>query len=209
MIQNLENHLDKIIEEYNQNERRRVHLMRAKDIYFEQTGMIDEDAEDFEHRMNNFYEWFTFDFEYEEGKTIISRYLDENSVEKEVLNALADMNFSIFEFVKVNYKKQTILKDILHNKKITLARDHIELSMFPGDIFVCRFANFDGSLYMLRGTTSITSGAKSKISKQAKKIRRYADPKDELNFLMQVKFLQIKSQRYAHISADKVFEFTE
>ncbi len=209
MIDILEKHLDKIIEEYNTDSRRRPHLMRAKEMYIEHTGMVDEDADDFESRMNNFYEWFIFNFEFEEGKTIISRYINENSIEKEVLSALKDTTFSVFEFLKFNLKKQIVIKDLLHDTKFVLPNDHTKISVFPGDIFVCRFSNFDGNRYMLRGSTSISTGAKSNILKQAKKVRRYSDPKDELKFLLEVQFLQNKSQRYAHIDPAKVFVFTE
>jgi hypothetical protein len=209
MIELVEKHLDIIITEYNSVDRRREHLMRAKEIYFTQTGMIDEDSEDFDIRMNNFYEWFIFNFEYEDGKTIIGRYLDENQIESEVREALENIEFSIFEFLKINFRKQTVIKNILKNQKFILPEDHVIVTMLPGDIFICRFVTFDGKKYMLRGSTSVTTAAKSNIMKKAKSVRRYSDPKDELDFLIQIQYLQNKAMRYAHIDPSKVFQFTE
>jgi hypothetical protein len=200
-------HIHQALMEYS-SDGKYLELLKAKTEYFQLTGNVNEDDEEYESRMSCFNEWFLFQYAPDHGgPSIMGLYLQNNQVEPQLALALLNINYSLFEFVKVNYKNRIILEDILHGNDITLAHNHEDIAFVPKDFFVGRVFTFQNQSYLLQGKCLFPMEVKSICKKQAKKIRKLKDIQSEVAFLMSLESLKTKWTRYGHINVTKIFTF--
>jgi hypothetical protein len=206
MLEIVHHHLDKVLGQYTQGQYF-AELKDAKEKYFSITGMLDEDKDEFESRMNCFNDWYIFQYRQGDGSKVVEEYIRSNELDEELSQALLNVNHSLFEFSKVNFRKQVVLKDILHDEKITLVKNHPTISLMEGDVFTGRVIKFKGDFYLLRGVCILPQGVKSALKKQSKKVRKSNSFEDELNFLLKLEQFKTKSMNYSHIDPAKIFIF--
>ncbi len=207
MLDIVHEHLDKVLSLYTQG----THfddLKQAKEIYFSITGKLDEDKEEFESRMNCFNDWYVFQYRHKDGSKVIEDYIRTNQLDVELSQALLNVNHSLFEFSKINFRKQIVLQDILHDEKIVLMKNHPTISLMEGDVFTGRVMKYKGEYYLLRGVCIMPQGVKSILKKQSKKVRKLNSFEEELNFLLQLECLKTKAMHYSHIDPAKIFIFS-
>ncbi len=200
-------HLDKVLSLYT-NGQFFADLKSAKEKYFSITGKLDEDKEEFESRMNCFNDWYIFQFRHEDGSKVIEDYIRSQPLEEELSQSLLNVNHSLYEFSKINFRKQIVLKDILHDETITLVKNHPNISLMEGDVFSGRVIKYKGEYYLLKGVCILPQGVKSILKKQSKKVRKLNSFEDELKFLLHLEALKTKAMHYAHIDPTKIFIFT-
>ena len=206
MLDIVHEHLDKVLGLYTQGSHF-DDLKSAKDKYFSLTGKLDEDKEEFEARMNCFNDWYIFQFRHNDGSKVIEDYIRSSQLDVELSQALLNVNHSLFEFSKVNFRKQIVLHDILHDEKIVLVKNHPMISLMEGDVFSGRVIKYEGAYYLLRGVCILPQGVKSILKKQSKKVRKMNSFEEELNFLLHLESLKTKSMHYGHIDPAKIFVF--
>lgn len=206
MLEVVHDHLDKVLNLYTKGEFF-ADLKTAKDKYFSITGKLDEDKEEFESRMNCFNDWYIFQYRHEDGSKVIEEYIRSNQLDEELSQAMLNVNHSLFEFSKISFRKQIVLKDILHDEKITLVKNHPNISLMEGDVFTGRVIKFKGEYYLLRGLCTLPQGVTSILKKQSKKVRKANSFEEELNFLLQLESLKTKAMHYSHIDPAKIFIF--
>lgn len=206
MLENVNDHLDKVLGLYTQGSHF-DELKSAKEKYFSITGKLDEDKEEFESRMNCFNDWYVFQYRQNDGSKVIEDYIRTNHLDVELSQALLNVNHSLFEFSKVNFRKQIVLHDILHDEKIVLVKSHPTISLMEGDVFTGRVIKFNGDYFLLRGLCILPQGVKSILKKQSKKVRKLNSFEEELNFLLQLENLKTKATHYSHIDPTKIFIF--
>ncbi len=119
----IEEQVEKILEIYTQGEHYEL-LKRAKDIYTELTGKLDEESDEYELRMSSFNDWYIFNFKRENDRKIIDDYIYDKNIDEELAKAFHNINYSLFTYYKTNLKKQIVLKDVLHNAKVPLHKGH-------------------------------------------------------------------------------------
>jgi hypothetical protein len=207
MLDVVHEHLDKVLGHYTQGSFFDS-LKEAKDKYFTLTGKLDEDKDEFESRMNSFNDWYIFQYRHNDGSKVIEDYIRTNDLDEELSQALLNVNHSLFEFSKVNFRKQIVLNDILHDEKIVLVKNHPTISLVEGDVFTGRVIKYKGGHYLLRGVCILPQGVKSVLKKQSKKIRKTNSFEEELNYLLQLESLKTKSVHYSHIDPSKIFIFS-
>lgn len=207
MLDIVHDHLDKVLGQYTQGTHFNA-LKDAKDKYFSLTGKLDEDRDEFESRMNSFNDWYIFQYRHNDGSKVIEDYIRSHELEEELSQALLNVNHSLFEFAKINFRKQIVLKDILHDEKITLVKNHPNISLMEGDVFTGRVIKYKGDYYLLRGVCILPQGVKSTLKKQSKKVRKMNSFDEELNYLLQLEQLKTKSMHYSHIDPTKIFIFS-
>ena len=117
------------------------------------------------------------------------------------------MNHSLFEYSKINFQGQIILKDILHGQSIPLSKEQKILSLVEGDLFMGRVINYKGEFILLRGVSLLPSSIKSYFAKECKKIIKQNSFEAELKFLLHLESLVTKSMNYHHIDPEKIFVF--
>ena len=206
MLEIVNEHLDKVLSLYTQGSHF-DELKSAKEKYFSLTGKLDEDKEEFESRMNCFNDWYVFQYRHNDGSKVIEDYIRTNHLDVELSQALLNVNHSLFEFSKVNFRKQIVLHDILHDEKIVLVKNHPTISLMEGDVFTGRVIKYKGDYFLLRGVCILPQGVKSILKKQSKKVRKLNSFEEELNFLLQLENLKTKATHYSHIDPAKIFIF--
>lgn len=206
MLDLVQTHLETVLSQYTQGQFFND-LKEAKDKYFTLTGKLDEDKEEFESRMNCFNDWYIFQYRHSDGSKVIEDYIRTSELDEELSQALLNVNHSLFEFSKVNFRKQIVLKDILHDEKVTLVKNHPTISLMESDVFTGRVIKFKGEYYLLRGICILPQGVKSVLKKQSKKVRKANSFEEELKYLLQLEALKTKAMHYSHIDPTKIFIF--
>jgi hypothetical protein len=206
MLDIVHEHLDKVLSLYTQGSHF-DDLKEAKEKYFSITGKLDEDKDEFESRMNCFNDWYIFQYRHKDGSKVIEDYIRTNQLDVELSQALLNINHSLFEFSKINFRKQVVLHDILHDEKIVLVKNHPTISLMEGDVFTGRVIKYKGDYYLLRGVCILPQGVKSILKKQSKKVRKLNSFEEELNYLLQLECLKTKAMHYSHIDPAKIFIF--
>ncbi len=206
MLDIVHEHLDKVLSLYTQGSHFED-LKSAKEKYFSITGKLDEDKDEFESRMNCFNDWYIFDYRHNDGSKVIEDYIRTGELDVELSQSLLNVNHSLFEFSKINFRKQIVLNDILHDEKIVLVKSHPTISLMEGDVFTGRVIKYKGDYYLLRGVCILPQGVKSILKKQSKKIRKLNSFEEELQFLLKLECLKTKAMHYSHIDPSKIFIF--
>ena len=206
MLDVVHEHLDKVLSLYTQGEYFDV-LKEAKDTYFSITGKLDEDNAEFESRMNTFNDWYIFQYRQKDGSKVIEDYIRNHQLDEELSQSFLNVNHSLFEFVKTNFRNQIVLKDILHDEKVILNKDHPNISLVEGDVFTGRVIKYNGAHYLLRGVCTLPQALKSTLKKQSKKVRKLNSFEEELKFLLHLESLKTKATHYSHIDPTKIFIF--
>jgi hypothetical protein len=207
MLDIVHEHLDKVLSLYTQGNTLND-LKEAKEKYFSLTGKLDEDKDEFESRMNSFNDWYIFQYRQKDGSKVIEDYIRNHQLDEEISQALLNVNHSLFEFTRSSFRKQIILRDILHDEKIVLKKDHPVISLMDGDIFTGRVIKFKGENYLLRGVCILPQGVKSILKKQSKRVRKLNNFEEELQYLLHLESLKTKAMHYAHIDPAKIFIFS-
>lgn len=206
MLDVVNDHLDKVLNLYTQGQFF-DDLKAAKEKYFSLTGKLDEDKDEFESRMNSFNDWYIFQYRHNDGSKVIEEYVRNNQMDQEIAQSLLNVNHSLFEFTISSFRKQIVLKDMLHDEKIVLKKDHPTISLMEGDIFTGRVIKYKGESYLLKGVCTLPQGVKSLLKKQSKKIRKLNNFEEELKFLLTLEQLKTKAMHFSHIDPTKIFIF--
>lgn len=202
----IESHIDKILSEYTQGERYEL-LKKAKEIYTELTGKLDEESDEYELRMNSFNDWYIFNYRRENGRRIIDDYIFEHKIDDELAKSFHNVNHSLFSFAKTNMRGRIVLKDLLRGKKLLLGKDIRNFGLVQDDLFVGRVIEYQDENHLLRGVCPLPGNVLGALKKQAKKIRKLNSSEEEEKFLLELERLKTKSLNYGHIDASKIFVF--
>lgn len=201
--------LEKILTTYTSGDYYQT-LIEAKEDYFSRTGKAFEEDEDYESRMASFNDWYCLQFQPDDsGKTFFQHYVISHKVLPELEEAVNKVNHSLFEYTGTSFRGLHILKDILHDNKITLAKNHVSPSMVKGDLFIGRTTEFKGENFLFNGLRMMPKEAKKAMSKEAKRVRKLHNVREDSDFLFFTESLKTKWQRYGHIEISKIFVFPD
>ncbi|MDH4467533.1 MAG: hypothetical protein QE271_05695 [Bacteriovoracaceae bacterium] len=210
-MDNLRAQFNKILDDiyiYHTEGERQNTLFQAKDFYFRMTGNVDKDSSDFENKMISFTEWFVLNFTPGIGQEkVYEIYFREVGFSEEILKLMNSVEFSLFQFNGKSLWGSQTLTDLLAGQKKVLAKDADVSFIFPKEIFVGRLMSLEGKNYLLRGICSLPINVKSKIMKQCKRVKRKKVDMDESEFLLSLEGMRYKAYTYAHVPAEKIFNF--
>ncbi len=197
-------HLENALLEYSSEGKLEV-LIKARDLYFSQTGKINEEDLDYEGRMNCFNDWFLMQYKISgDGPSVFEDYIGRHG--QEVENSFS-CNHSVFEYLGTNRKKQHVLKDLLHGKKVILSSNEKNIALIKGDIFIGRVLENQDGLFLMAGVCPLPHEAQKIITKNCKKIQKLKDINAEYDFLIQLEALKTKYMRFQHVDVKKIFIF--
>ena len=179
-------------------------LVEARTVYFGKTGKIHDDDDDDENRMSNFNNWYLFQY-----GNVLKNFVNAHSDKLELNTALNNANFSIFEYSGPGLRKRIILKDILHDKKITLSKNHSPPGLIKNDIFIGRHLEFQENLFLLSGVCVLPPEVKSILKKEAKRVRKLESISEEEAFLLKIESYNTKWKRFKHVQPKKIFIFNQ
>jgi len=201
--------LEKVLSFYSKEEFYPL-LLKAKEDYFIKTGKAFEEDEDYEARMASFNDWYVLQFIPEGDSTpLFEQYLEAHDILPELALAIRNTTHGLFEYIGTNFRGVHQLKDILHDEKVSLAKNHPAPSMVKGDLFIGRTVFYREEFYLYNGLRMMPKEAKSAMKKEAKKVRKADDLFGELSFLLFTEALKTKWQRYGHIDINKIFVFPD
>lgn len=206
MLDLIDTHIEKMLTTYTQGEYFE-RLKQAKEAYIALTGKLDEDKDEFESRMNCFNEWYLFQWKDESGKKIVEDYIRREQLDEDLSQAFLNVNHTLLEFSKTNFRKQIVLLDILHDEKVNLAKGHRHIGLVEDDLFIGRVIRYKGDNYLMHGVCTLPQSIRSVLKKQSKKVRKMNSFEEELKFLLSLESLKTKSMHYQHIEPSKIFVF--
>ena len=201
-------HLEKIFQDYTKGEYYED-MKLAVEIYTEKTGKMDEDTDEYEARMNTFNDWFIFNYRKNGGERIIDKYIRDHALDYELAKAFANSCYSLFLFHKINFRKQVVIKDILHRRTFSLAKDCETLALVEDDLFVGRSLKYKDNFYLLNGICLLPRDTLSVLKKESKKIRKENNLLQEEEFLLNIENLKTKALQYGHLNSQQVFTFAK
>lgn len=203
----LSNHFESALVEFSQGAYYDK-VLKAKSEYFTITGQLNDEDEDYENRMNLFNDWYVLQYVAQDSaETIMEEYVSKKQLVESIATSFYKVNYSLFEYTGENFRKNLVLKDTLHKQKILLPRDHPELPLLKGDLFVGRVLEYEESFHLMSGICILPKVVKSVIKKQFKKLKKLDEPGWELKFLLKVESLKTRWNRYGHLDAKKIFVF--
>jgi hypothetical protein len=203
----VEKTLEKILSFYTQ-EKYMASLLEAKEFYFNKTGRLDEEDAEYESRMNCFYDWYLTEFSGGElSEPPVQNYFKQTDPNEE--EVLGEVNYSLFEFNGKNFRKQFVLKDILHGTKITFDKDYLMPSFVKDDLFTGRVITHEDKNYLMNGLCLLPKEVRSLLKKRAKKVLKEKDIGKEVDFLLTIESLKERARCYSHLEAKQVFVFED
>lgn len=201
-------HLDEALTTYSQG----IHyetMLEAKNEFFEITGVAHEEDSDFSAKMLSFNDWYLLQFiSRRQTRTVIKDYIMKKGLGDDIAKALLEINFALFEYRGHGIMGKIVLDDLLHDKKISLDKNHEEPGLLKGDLFVGRSCFYKGENYLLSGLTNIPKIVKAPLVKQCKVVRKKRDPNEEYRYLLQVEMMKTKWLRYNRVDPLKIFSFS-
>lgn len=199
-------HYDRVRSEYTSGVYRDV-MVRAKDEYFESTGVLHEDEEGYETKMNMFNDWYVLRYVSKDGGPFMEAYLEKHGLDDDVREAFLGCNHSLFQYTGRTLRRAHGFKDVLHTTKFSLPRTHRALSMVKGDLLIGRVVTYGGRRCFLDGMTFVPGEVGPILARECKKIRKTVDPQKEYEFLMEVEKMNTRYSRFGHVSPSRFFAF--
>lgn len=208
MHQDLSVHINEAVNKYFHSEDYRDQVLKGKNIYFEMTGMVDERATDYEHRMQMFNDWFLFDYISDQRQvSYMTEYLNEiNMNDENVRAALQNVHYSVYEYTKKMFSKNMILRDFISGERFELTPENFPFGILPGEIIVGRVVQYQNDFFPLSGVRYIPKELKSLISKEAKTIKKKGNPSEERKFILAIERFKTRCEQYSHIDPVSVFK---
>lgn len=183
-------------------------LIKARKDYSSRVGVLNEEHDEYEAYMCLLNDWFLTRYKLASNqRTPIEDYVENKHLSDEIKQALFGVNYSLFEYIKKSFKGLYVVKDLISANKFTLANDHAELGLLKGDVFIGRSLHYNDMNYLLEGKCNIPYDVRSKVLKQAKKVKKQKEEQLMEDFLLKVESLKIKWIHYGHVQSEKIFLF--
>ena len=202
----IKDHYDKAMSEFTSGAYHSI-MVEAKKEYFDLAGIIHEDEEDYETKMNAFNDWYMLQYVSKDGGPFMKHYIEKNNLDEEFYNTFMRCNYSLFEYTGKSFRGTYVFKDILHSTKISLSKKHRTLSMVKNDLVIGRIIKYKNHFHFLDGMIFLPKEVKPVLDKESQKIRKMIDPYREYEFLMKVEKMKTKYSRFGHVNPLRFFAF--
>ena len=184
-------------------------LLLAKKEFFDGSGVLDEQATNYEVRMSQFYDWYFFSRSLKGyGHTPLDschlvRELRFDDEEKQLLLVLKQYRQSLFELIKVK-GQDLYLKDLLRNEKIVVKSVENTFGFNTEEIFEVHLILDQGNWLFTRGFCFHPPEAKKYIHAEVKKHRKNPDL-DVKDLMLKLIKMKYKFEQYKHVSSDLIY----
>lgn len=186
----------------------------AKKEFFDESGVMDEENQDFEMRMTQFLEWYLFTRPLAEVGITPAYYalqLPEfgmTAEERPQFEKLAGTRHSLFEFLKIR-GDDIYVRDLILNKKIVIPNSPINIGFSREEFFDARLIP-DGEHYQFsRAFCFHPEDASKYILSEIKRIKKSGRPNDnvaeEEAFMLRLLKMRYKYEQYRHLKLEYVY----
>lgn len=184
-------------------------LQMAKEEFFGNSGVLDENSDHFETRMAQFYDWYFFTRELKGfGQTpleacLLVRELRFSEEELKALEVLKQHRHSIFEFSKIK-NGDVYIKDLLANKKLVVKESPYVFGFDSDELFEVRLIPQGDTYIFTRGFCFHPESVKKFILAEIKKHRKDPDLDPDLLMLRLIK-MRYKFEQYKHVKPEMIY----
>jgi hypothetical protein len=181
----------------------------AKGEFFDNAGILDENSEQFELRMSQFFDWYFFTRELRGFSQTpleashLSRELRFSPEELALIDMLKKNRHSIFEFLKVK-NNDVWIKDLLRNEKIVVRNSPWTSGFDSDELFEARLIPMDDTWVFTKGFCFHPVDAKKFILSELKRHRKDPDLNPDEMMLKLLK-MRYKYERYRHVKIDMIY----
>lgn len=184
-------------------------VFAAKTEFFENSGVLDENAPQYELRMSQFFDWYFFTRDLRGfGQTpleslFMTRELRFSPDEIVLIDKLKNHRHSLFEFVKIK-GDDVHLRDLLAGDKLIVRECPYTAGFNADEIFEARLLPVDESWVFTKGFCFHPTDAKRFILSEVKRHRKDTDLNPEDLMLKLIK-MRYRSDRYKHVRVDLIY----
>lgn len=184
-------------------------VVKAKKIFFENAGILDEDSDHYDLRMSQFLDWYFFSYHITEYKrtpldaAVMVRDLRFDDGEFKILQDLKNQNHSLFEFIKIK-GRDVYVKDLLKNKKVVVEDCPWQYGFNESELFEARLIPAGKSCFFTKGFCFHPAEAKKYILGEVKKWRKDPDLDPEV-LMMKLLKMRYKFEQYKHVKFDMIY----
>lgn len=184
-------------------------LLMAKKEFFDGSGVLDEQAMNYEVRMSQFYDWYFFSRQLKGyGHTPLEschlvRDLRFDEAEQQQLLVLKQYRHSLFELIKIK-GQDLYLKDLLRNEKIVVKGIDNTFGFSTDELFEVRLISDQGNWLFTKGFCFHPPEAKKYIYAEVKKHRNNPDL-DVRDLMLKLIKMKYKFEQYKHVSSDLIY----
>lgn len=208
LVDDLERKFEEILTYYSEKDGGRI-LHAAKDRYFQITGTVDHDTQDFEHKMKSFTEWFVLHYTpIRSGEKIYQMYAKEREIEEHLLNLFNKIIFSLFDPIGKNIRGQEVLLDCITQEKFVLSPHQDPFMIVKGELFSGRTIVMPTGCMVLKGIVPLPLEVRSMVEKQAIQVSKKAVDMTEDEFLLSLEGMRYRCMQYQHLDPTNVFKFS-
>lgn len=184
-------------------------LEKAKKEFFDHVVMDQDRTDQYELRMNQFFDWYFFSRKLSNfGQTpleacLLVRELRFTESELLMLSILKKNVHSLFEFSKIK-NKDVYIKDVIRNSKITVKESNVLFGFNEEEIFEARLILVNGNWQFLKGFCFHPFAVKKIILTEVKKFRKNTDLDPE-NFIFKLMKMRYKFEQYKHVKPEMIY----
>lgn len=181
----------------------------AKIEFFENSGVLDENAPNYELRMSQFFDWYFFTRELKSfGQTPLESLFNTRELRFEpheiiAIDKLKAHRHGIFEFIKTK-GSDVYLRDLLHGDKIVVKECPFPNAFNSDELFEARLMPADDTWIFTRGFCFHPHDARKFILSEVKRHRKDADLNPEKLMLSLVK-MRYRAERYRHVRIESIY----
>lgn len=200
--------INKILQHF-AGEKFKNEIIAAKKSFFEYAGILDENNEQYELRMEQFFDWyfFTRDLSGYAQTPLESAHLERelrfSQEELEIIERLKNHRHSLFEFKKIK-DRNVYLKDLLKNEKVVVKNSPWIYGFAPDEIIEARLIPMGDSFVFTKGIAFHPKEVKKYILSEIKKHRKDPDLNPE-NLMLRLLKMRYKFDQYRHVSLSKIY----
>lgn len=205
-------YLDPVIEEYTTGEYYRE-VFRAKEEYFEKSGVIYEDDPDYDQRMSTFMDWYLFDRDLPGVDLSPIKLFFRKNKEKldanrfQIYQDFCETIHSIFRMRgKAFFGDDLKLFDLFSKKSYTVAEPDLHQGFAKNDLFEARLIPFQNRYEFSRGFCFHPREMETFILGEIKKVRNQEKGR-QTKLIIQLSAMKLKHMRYPHIGVNHIYSF--
>ena len=181
----------------------------AKSEFFDNAGILDEQSDQFELRMSQFFDWYLFT---REMKGYAQTPLEAVHMARELrfapeeltgIEKLIAHRHSLFEFIKLKDQDMTI-RDLITGEKLIVKQSPWTFGFDRQEIFEARLIPAGSTWIFTKGFCFHPMDAKKYILSEIKRHKKDPDLNPEDMMLKLVK-MRYKFERYRHVKIEMIY----
>jgi hypothetical protein len=184
-------------------------LQMAKKDFFDSTILNEENSEQYDLRMSQFYDWYFFTRELKGyGQTPLEschlvRDLRFSEEENRRLEVLKTPIHSLFEFIKIK-GGDVYIKDLFTGKKLVVKKSPYIFGFNLEEVFEARLIKEGDNYFFTKGFCFHPENAKKFIQEEIRKHKKDPDLNPE-DFMLRLVRMKYKYEQYKHVKPEMIY----